>query len=260
MPAGPAPIYIATFNGTNFPGYVQEEEQPLRFRSATQNILNRNGGSMTIHGAELREVTLSFIVLSSLDNVTDLQHLNNVKDQYRTALSIMARSGSTYANLYVGNTTRYVRAIPVDITAPLSAGTSRSLRYKVTFLAEPYYVDTTPVSGSFSGNSTVTLTMPATRETYPEFEIPSGVTGFTATHAASGKVVEFLRGSVTGTVRVYCNTFNVVKADGTDVSSTMENVNFGIKHTAGAGAFAIVVTGYAGSGTVDVDAYPRYEL
>lgn len=260
MPAGPTPIYVVTYGGSQFPGYVQGDEQPLSFRTIQQGILNRNGGINSFHGAEARQVNLEFIVLSTLDNVSELDHLNNCKDQYRQAVAICANATGP-ASLKVGDTDRHLNAIPTDITAPLVAGTSRSIRYKVTFVADPYYIDDTPVSGSFSGNTTVNLSMTDNvLTTYPIFEIPGGVTAFTATHAASGKVVDFARGSFVNTIIVDCGSFDVYKpATGTNASSTMQDVDYGIRHT-GSGTLAIVITNYSGSGTVDVDAYPRYPL
>jgi hypothetical protein len=257
----PTPIYIVTYGGTQFPGYVQGDPEALAFRHTPQNILNRNGGTITPHGTDLRRVSLQFIVLTRLATAsTDLQHLNDCKDQYRVAMHIVANATGTAA-LKIGTTDRYLMAYPVGISAEFQAGTSRSLRYTVEFVAEPYYVSTTPISDSFSGNSTVTLTMPDTLTTYPIFTVPSGVTAFTATHAASGKVVTFLRDTVTGEVKIDCGTFTVVKTSGgTDASVTMQTVNFGIRHTTGAGSFAIVITGYAGSGSVTVAASPRYAI
>ncbi len=260
MPAGPAPIYVVTYGGAQFPGYVQADEQPLVFRNIDQGILNRNGGIPSIHGAEMREVNLEFVLLSEADNVSDLEHLNNVKDQYREAATICANA-TDVANLQIGATDRHLRAIPVSISAPFTAGSSRSTHYQVKFAAEPFYIDDSPVTGSFSGNTTVNLAMTDNLlTTYPRFTVPSGVTAFTATHSASGKVVHFVRGSVTGEILINCATFDVYKTGSQiDASVTMSNVNFGIKHTGG-GTLAIVVTGYAGSGTVDVAAYPRYPL
>jgi hypothetical protein len=260
MPAGPSPIYVVTYAGSQFPGYVQAEDQPLEFRHVSQNILNRNGAINSLNGADTRQVSLDFIVMSRLDNVTDLQHLNDCKDQYRTAMTICANATGPN-DLYIGATDRHLDAVPLSISAPIEAGSNRFIKYRVTFATDPYYVATTPVTGSFSGNTTVNITPTGNLlTTYPKFTIPSGVTAFTATHAASDKVVDFLRGSVAGEVVIHTSRFTVKKSStGTDASSTMQNVNFGMKHT-GATAMSIVVTGFAGSGTVTVDLYPRYPL
>lgn len=259
MPAGPTPIYIVTYDGDQFPGYVQAEEQPLNIRTIRQGILNRNGGLSTPHGAEVVPVSLDFIVMSELDNVTELEHLNDAKDQYHEARKIVARATAP-AKLKIGYTTKYINAVPTSITAPLSAGQSRTIRYRVQFDALPYYIDETAVTDSFTGNDTVALVFAAdTLETYPIFSVPNGVTAFTATHAASGKVIEFVRGTVSGTVTIDCGTFSVTTTT-TDASVTMDNVNFGMKHTAGVGTMSIAITGFAGSGTVSVSAYPRYAL
>lgn len=261
MPAGPTPIYIVTYDGVQFPGYVQGEEQPLTFRTIQQNILNRDGGILSPHGAEIRKISLDFIVLSRLDNVSDLQHLNDCKDQYRTALKIAARA-TDLAKLKIGDTDKYISAIPTAISTALEAGTSRQIKFRITFDAIPYYISDTPITGSFSGNTTVDLVFASdSRETYPVFTVPSGVTAFTAAHSASGKTIEFSRGTFTGTIIIRTSNLEVYKSSNDiDASATMQNVNFGMKWAGGTGTMSIVVTGFAGSGTVDVEIYPRHEL
>jgi hypothetical protein len=263
MPVGPSPIYVVTYDGDQFPGYVQGDDQPLILKVVSQDILNRNGGIVTPHGSEIRKISLDFIVLSRLgSDVTELQHLNDCKDQYRVAAAITARATGV-AKLYIGNTDRHLSALPTGISAPLvSDESARRIRYRVTFDAEPYYVGETAITGSFSGNTTVGLVFATdSRETYPIFTIPSGVTGFTATHAASGKTIEFLRDTFTGEIVISTSNFTVKQtSNGGNASRTMQNVNYGMKWAGGTGTMSIVVTGFAGSGTVSVDIYPRYEL
>lgn len=256
----PTPIYRVKFGTEFLSGYVQTEDGPLTFGVADQTILNRNGGILSKHGARSRRFVLQFIVMSRLGaGVTELQHLNDCKDQVADSSAILSRAVSP-DKLYIGSMDKYVLALPTSISAPLAAGTPRTLRFTVEFSAEPYWRASTPISDSFSGNGTVTMTLPETRETYPVFSVPSGVTAFVATHSASGRAVDFLRGTVTGTIQIDCGDFSVVNASsGADRSRTMQNVNFGIRHTAGAGDFELDITGFAGSGTVDVDVRPRYE-
>lgn len=256
----PSPIYKVKFGTQFLPGFVQTEDGPLVLNVANQTILNRNGGILSHHGAQARRIILQFIVMSRLGaGYTELQHLNDCKDQAADSAAILT-SALTPEKLYIGSMDKYVLALPTSIGAPLAAGTPRTLRFTVEFIAEPYWRADTPVSDSFTGNGTLTMTLPETRETYPVFSIPSGVTAFVATHAASGRSVDFLRGTVTGAVRVDCGDFSVVNtSSGADRSRTMQNVNFGIRHTTGAGDFELDITGFAGSGTVDVDVRPRYE-
>lgn len=257
----PTPIYTVTYGSDQFPGYVQSEPQSLEFRYTPQNILNRIGGSVTTHGTDLRRVTLQFIVLTRLGaGVSELDHLNDCKDQFREAADIASRA-TGLDQLKIGSTDRYLNALPVGIGTEFIAGTSRSLRYTVEFIAEPYLIDTTAVTDSFSGNGTVTLTLTDTLTTYPVFTVPSGVTAFTATHTPSGKVVDFLRGSVSGEVEIDCASLEVTKtSNGLDASITMNNVNFGIRHVTGAGDLDIDITNYAGTGSVGVEASPRYSI
>lgn len=120
------------------------------------------------------------------------------------------------------------------------------------------YLFGTEVTNTFSANGAFSLTLTDTATTYPTFSVPSTVTAFTATHA-SGKVVQFARGAFTGTVVIDCATMQVL--EGTiDASRSMSNVNFGIRHTSGAGSFALTIGGYAGSGNVTVGVSPRTEV
>lgn len=257
----PTPIYIVTYDANQFPGYLQNEPHSLEFRHTPQNILNRIGGSLSVHGTDLRRISLQFITLTRLGGgFSELDHLNDCKDQFRDASDIVANA-TGLAQLKIGLTDRYLSAIPTAIGTEFIAGTTRSLRYTVEFIAEPYFVGSTPITNSFSGNGTVTLTMPDTLTTYPIFTIPSGVTAFTATHTPSGKVVDFLRGTYTGELVINCGNFSAIKpSNGNDVSGSMQNVNFGIRHTTGAGNFDIAITNYAGSGSVSVEASPRYSI
>src|SRR6187200_1280622 len=153
MPASPTPIYTVTYGSDQFPGYVQEEEQPMSIRTVQQNILNRNGGIASPSGAELMTITLSFIVLSQLDNVSDLEHLNDCKAQYETARAIVAR-GQAMDELYISSSSRHINAFPIAITAPLVAGASRAIKYQVRFLTEPFWIGDTAITDTFTGNGT----------------------------------------------------------------------------------------------------------
>lgn len=254
--ANPTPLYRVKFNGSFLPGYLQEESHPVNKRNTTTDLLNRNGGISGVHGARPREVSLSMRVLTRLDSATGVGHLNDCQDQYAEALAICDRA-TTAQQLFVGDQTKYLNAIFTGASTTLTAGENRRLTYSLKFTADPYFLDVTPVTGSITGNGTLNLTMPDTRETYPVFSVPSGVTGFTA--SSGGKTVTFLRGTYPGTITIDCSNFHVTNSNG-DASGTMKTMNFGIKHTTGAGTFAIVTTGYAGSGTIGVSVTPRYEL
>lgn len=258
--ASPTPIYRVSFNGSLIPGYVQTETRPLSFRSSSQSILNRNGGLMSQNGADIRKIQVDLHILSQLSTyASGLDHLNDCKSQYRTALSILARAGENAASLSIGDMDRYTLAVVDNVSAPFEAGQSRMIAYSIVFSAEPYFRASVAKTTTFSGNGTASLTLGDTATTYPTFTVPSGVTAFTATHAASGRVVDFVRGSFGSTITINCANFQVTQ-NGIDASSTMNNVNYGIKHTTGAGTFSVAITNFAGSGSVTMSVKERYEL
>lgn len=253
----PTPLYRVKWAGQYLPGYVQAQDINFTKRVIDQTILNRNGGILGDAGAETKQISVVMRYLTRLGDASGLDHLNDCIAQHREAMAILG--GNTGIQpLVLGDETRYHNAVFAGATQPLQAGESRRLTTTLTFSAEPFTVDSTEVSGSFSGNGTVNITLPATSTTYPVFTVPSGVTAFIATHA-SGKAVNFLRGLFTGTITIDCSNFHVVTDAGVNASATMQNVNFGIAHTTGAGTFSVTISGMAGSGSVGVDIAPRYE-
>ena len=139
----PSPVFVITYNGEQLPGYSQGFDDPLSHRIAAIDIPGRDGGFLRGQGAAIRDVTLQMRVLTRLTSGTGLAHLNDCLDQYREALRILESANGAKANLYVGNTTRYLRAAFVGASAPLSASENRRLTYSVTFKADPYYLGET---------------------------------------------------------------------------------------------------------------------
>lgn len=258
--ANPTPIYRVKFDGSYLSGYAQSDAQPLGFKTTSQNALNRNGGSLKSNGADVRKITLEMRILSRLGSGSSgLDHLNDCKAQYRDSLKILARAGEDPAALYIGDMTRFTYAVVTNVSGTFQANSSRALTYNVAFDVEPFYQNDTESTATFAADGTVTIALTDTRETYPTFTIPSTVTAFVATHTPTGKIVDFSRGSFGSTIVVDCSSFTVLQG-ATDASSTMNNINFGIKHTTGAGNFSVDITGYAGSGNVTVGIRERYEL
>ena len=252
----PTPIYRVKVNTDYLPGYVQNENYPWSGKAFAEGILNRNGGKVQYGGANNVNVTLDFILLSSLGTATSLEHIDDLKSQYRSARSIVARAGRS--KVYIGDMTRYLWAVGSASQGAFVAGKDKSLPYSVEWLAEPYLIDDTPVTDTFSGNGAFSLTIPDSGETYPILTVPSGVTAFIATHA-SGKAVEFTRGSFTGTITIDCGDFSVVNDSGVNASATMDGLNYGIV-TDGPGDLDLTITGFGGSGSVTVSVSPRYEF
>ena len=253
----PTPIYRAKINDDFLPGYVQSMSMPLSRRTYRQDIINRDGGIVGSLGANTRRLGLTMLLMSDSTSGLGLTNLQNMLTQYQSAAAIVNRQ-TGMMEIRVGAQDKYLLGILDDIQADISNRSSTRMEYNVQFTVLPYLYGS-EVSDTFNANATVTLALPSTANTYPIFTIPSTVTAFTATHAASGKVVEFVRGSFSGDIVVDCATMTVL-AGAIDASRTMDNPNFGIRHSTGAGNLAIVITDYAGSGSVEIAVRPRTEV
>jgi hypothetical protein len=258
----PTPIYVVTYDGLQLPGYVQNEDRPVVMASIEDTILGREGINSTSIGSKSRQISFTFLVKSELENVSDLLHLENCKDQWRSALKILTRNPGM-KELKIKDTDRYYLAKTERSSQPLAAGKSRSIMYTVDFTAQPWAYAETPATDTFTGNGGILLDVGDSRKTYPVFTIPSGVTAFTATDdSGSGKSLDFVRGSY-GSVQITIDCAQMLvyrTSTGVDASSTMANLNFGLYYNGTDGNYNITITNFAGSGTVTVDAYPRYEL
>lgn len=258
----PTPIYEVEYGGEQLPGYVQSVDRPTALNSIVNGYFGRDGASLYVPSAAPRQIVIDMLIRTRLGtNVTGLQHLDDVMDQYRDALAILTR---TYGenNLRIRDTDRYYRAIVESVRAPITAQSSTRAVYTVTFNAQPWAFGVTPLSGSFSGNGTVTITgLSDSRRAYPVFSVPSGVTAFTAADD-NGKQIVFTRGAFTGsTITIDCSNLTVTTSGGVNAINTMSNLNFGLYYAPNVdGEFDIVITGKTGSGTVGVDVTPRYEL
>lgn len=255
----PTPIYIVTFSGNDLPGYLQAQDVPFTMRNITADSVNRHGGILNTGGSALRPIRLDMRVLTRLTTTaTGLQHLNDIKDQIRDAFRYLTRVVGP-APLYIGDTDRYVNAVFSNMTLNMTAGESRRGSYSVSFVAEPYFVNETPLTDTITGNDTLSVTfVDNTAETWPKFLVPAGVTAATFTHGS--RTLTFTRGSVTGALTIDCGRLTAYKdSDGTNVVSTITEFDWGFSHT-GTGAFSVVVTGYAGSGTITMEISSRYEL
>ena len=259
--AHPTPIYRVNFDGQDLPGYVQVEEYPLTMRNVMVDIINRDGGVIYSNGAASRNLSLEIRVLTRLDNnASGIDQLEDCMDQYREALAICARA-DTNQPLYIGETgqTNYVLATFKDSTYVLDAPDHRAMNYRVNFSTYPYFLGPV-VSGSqsVSGNTSISITMPDTRKTYPEIDIPSGITAITVSHTASGKSFTFA-GTHANIVTVNCAALTVFDSVGNNkIADITSGPDFGIYHV-GAGSFTLNITSVTGSGTVAVRMQPRLE-
>lgn len=254
----PSAIYIVTYSGTQLPGYVQGEDLPLFIKNAASEILGRDGGTQARRGAAMRDVSLTFRVLSRLGaGSTGLQHLDDCMDQWRSGLNTcIDMEGS--AELKVGDTDRHLNAEFISSTAPLQAGTPTRMTYTMTFKASPPYFLGTTVSGSetVSGNTTITVNIGDTRRTYPIITVPSGITHITLSGVGTGKAFT-LSGSHTSPWVVDCATLQITEAGSNAVSFLTSGPDFGISHK-GSGSLVLSSSSVTGSGTVEVTLQPRY--
>lgn len=256
---GPTPTYRVKFNGQYLPGYVQSEDIPLSMRNSVVEILNRDGGAFYQNGAAFRTLTLSFRILTRLDNVTGLVHLGDCLEQYRDALRIVSRVPSA-STLFLGATNHWLVARFKNAENPLAAPDHRAINYRMDFDVTPYFLGpAVEVTDAISGNDTIVLNIGDTRRTYPVIRIPTAITGITISHTPSGKSFT-LNGSHAQAVNVDCAALTVKNADGTNnIVLLTSGPDFGISHSAGSGSFTLDITGVTGSGDVAVTMNPRLE-
>lgn len=256
----PTPLYRVKFAGTYLPGYLQVEGYPLTMRNVMVDIINRDGGVIYQNGAASRDLSLEFRVLSRLEDVAGIVHLGDCLEQYREALRTCARA-AIQQPLYIGDTgvSHYVLATFKDSDYVLTAPDHRAINYTLNFTTSPYFLGPT-VSGSqsVSGNTSIGLNMPDTRKTYPEIDIPSGITAITVAHSPSGKSFTF-SGAHANVVTVDCGALTVEDSAGTNyVAAITSGPDFGIYHV-NSGTMTLNITGVTGSGTVAVRMAPRLE-
>lgn len=254
----PSPIYIVTYSGTQLPGYVQAEDMPLFMKTAQSEILGRDGGTQARQGAAMRDVSITMRILSRLSSGTELQHLDDCKDQWREALATCIDIDGP-AQLKVGDTDRYLMAEFISSSAPLQAvGSARRITYNLTFKASPSYFLGTVVSGSasVSGNTTITTAIGDTRRTYPTITIPSAITRITLSGVGTGKSF-MLSGTHASPWVVDCATLQITQGGSNAVSFLQTSPDFGISHV-GSGSLVLSSSNVTGSGTVAVTMQPRY--
>ena len=257
--ANPTPIYTVRYGSEQLPGYVQGEDRPVVLNSVDNKLLGKDGFDTAFAGTAPRDIALNFLIMSSLgSSVGDLAHLEDCKTQWRNALKILTRNPGL-KQLEISDTDRYYLAKVDRVSAPLTSERSRSIRYTVDFTAQPWAIGKTAVTTTFTGNGTPSIAIGDSRKTYPIFSIPSGVTAFTVTDE-NGKILQFLRGTASGTITVDSGTLTASTASGGSAVTTMVNLGFGLFYAGTDGVYNMTVSGFAGSGTVTVSMYPRYEL
>ena len=260
MPS-PTPIYTVSYDSLQLPGYVQSEDGPIILGSNIEKVFGRDGGINTPTGANLRSIQLQMLLISSLDVGTGMEHLDNVRNQYREAAAILTRPFGEN-ELVIHDTDRYYMAKVDRISAPQTADTSsRKLRYTVDFTAQPWAISTVAQTESFSGNGTVTVSgMTGSRRTYPILVVPDTVDTFTADDE-HGHTIQFDRGAFTSTITIDCAKMEANRPNN-PAMTTMLNLNFGCYYDplTDGDDLVLTVTGFTGSGSVTVNVPKRYEL
>lgn len=256
----PTPVYRVKFAGTYLPGYLQVEELPLTMRNVMVDIISRDGGVMYQNGAASRDLSLEFRVLSRVTNTSGMVELGDVMEQYREALRTCARAEINQP-LYIGPTTvgHYLLATFKDSNYTLNAPDHDAMNYTLNFSTSPYFLGPT-VSGSqsVSGNTSISINMTDTRKTYPEIDIPTGITAITVAHTASGKTFTYA-GAHSNVVTVDCAALTVEDSTGDNfVAFITSGPDFGIYHV-GSGSMTLNITGVTGSGQVAIRMAPRLE-
>lgn len=256
--ANPTPKYRVKYDGQYLPGYVQSEDIPLTMRNAMVDILNRDGGTMYQNGANFRQLSLGFRILSRLDHVDSLLHLGDCLEQYRDALRISSRVESS-STLYLGDTSHYLLGRFTGASNPLVAPDHRAINYSMDFDVTPYFKgEEIQVSDSISGDDTLVIAISDTRKTYPRFSIPVGITGITVSHVASGKSFT-MSGSHGTNWWVDCANLTVKRTNGDNsIHQLASGPDFGMWHT-GSGSFTVDITNVTGSGTMFMWLTPRLE-
>ena len=258
--ANPAPLYVVSYAGEQLPGYVQGEDAPIVLGSNAEKVFGRDGGINTPTGANLRGIQLQFILISELGNATGMQHLDNLRGQYREAAAILSRPFGEN-ELVIHDTDRYYMAKVDKISMPQSVERSRTAIYTVDFTAQPWAISTVAQTASFSGNGTVTVSgLNGSRRTYPILSVPGTVDAFTATDE-HGHTIEFDRGALTSTITIDCAKMEANRPSN-PAMTTMLNLNFGCYYDplTDGDNLVLTVTGFTGSGSVTVDVPKRYEL
>lgn len=254
----PSPLYIVTFGGTALPGYCQGEDLPLFMRLNASDVLGRDGGTIAQRGAAMRDVSITLRLLSRLATGSGLDHLNDCKDQWRSALATLIDADGAQ-QLKIGESDRYINATFESSSEPLSAADSpRRATYTVTFKGNPPYFIGATVSGSasVSGNTTITTAIGDTRRTYPTITIPTGISRITLVDGSTGKSFT-LSGSHAAPLVIDCATLQITEGGSNAVSYLQTSPDFGIYHV-GSGSLVLSSSNVVGSGTVTVTMQPRY--
>lgn len=256
----PSAVYVISANGTTLPGYCQEEDLPFSVRVPSKDILGRSGGVQSRGGVALRDITLRMRLLSRLGvGATGLQHVNDIKDQYRTAADLLDDIQGAF-QLKIGESDRYLNVQLLSANLSLAAGQPTRGTYTLGLRANPPYFLGTTVSGSstVSGSTSIVLSMNDTRKTYPVITVGSGITILTMAHSGSDKSMTL--SGITEALTVDCSSLTISYVDDGSLSAVQHlttSPDFGIYHI-GSGSFSLDISAVTGSGTVSVEMQHRY--
>lgn len=264
----PTPIYVVKFNSKTLPGYAQVEDTSFSTRLPVGEALNRVGGYIGTGSPALRPIRVTMRVLSRLSaSASGLSHLNDCRDQLRTAYSYMARTDGVQA-LQLGDSDRHLLAAFSKFSNIITAADSpMAVNYDADFLAQPYFYDNTALTDTVTSNGTLDITVPwESARVYPVFSIPGAVTACVITDSVTSRTITFNRGShPASATKIDCARLKVYfSTAGTLISDTVTEVDFGFYFdpytTPGTDlVYTATVSGFTGSGTITMTITPRYE-
>jgi hypothetical protein len=145
-PLGPAPQYLAKYNGYILPGYVQNESF-----DSIMNIADHYGAY--IDGSLSEETGLSNKSLTLSLRIWDCDYLT-AKKQVELAATMLRSWRLGFAPLYVQFTDRHYMALVKSIKMQKQAGTSvRILDYDIEFECKPWAISDTQRTISGTGST-----------------------------------------------------------------------------------------------------------
>lgn len=149
MPLGPTAGYLARYNGTVLPGYVQSE--------AFDSVMNIQSHYAPYADGSLSENTgLQNKILSLTLKVWEADYIS-CKNEIQKAATILRSKKAGFAPLYVQYEDRYYEALTQTIRVEKTAGLSvRTLDYSVDFECRPWLIGEETLF--FSGTTTIVTT------------------------------------------------------------------------------------------------------
>jgi hypothetical protein len=249
--AGPAPQYLAKFDGHVLPGYVQSESFDSELNIADHYAAYIDGSISEDTGLANKAVSIRF-------KVWEDDYLS-CKEQIQLAATMLRSVRNKFAPLYVGYTDRHYMAMTKSINMAKSAGESVKLaEYDVAFECKPWIIGDT--LRTLTGTGTIS-TDQVNRDIYNGSTTPTVVTitgsnvtisgytetgDFTGYFAVSGDVIDLV---------VNSENFTAYTASGTNMNESMLTVDYQLH--VGVGKTNFLITG---ASDCTIEYYDRWYL